>query len=996
MGRLSRLCRALIVQAPVTFAVVALVTFAALSPSAAPAENRIALVIGNDRYPNLPPDEQLAKAVNDANSIGDSLERMGFTVVRGLNLDRQGMIDRIFDFAQKIKPGDTAFLFYAGHGVAIGGGNYLLPTDIKIASAGEESRVRNIAISETDIVADIEERKPRVTILVLDACRDNPFRQPGLTRSVGAARGLTRSPEAEGVFAVYSAAFGQAALDSLGPDDKSPNSVFTRVLAPALARPNVHLGDLIIDVREEVAQIAASVHHEQNPAYYDQTRGGRIFIAGRSDATEPTPTRIDPNAYARNKWAGWKLTPQVGHFLPVPALAVSPDGRHIVTGSLDSSIKVWDSGSGQLLGELPSAGPVISLAFSRDGRRIAAACLDTTVRIWDFASGRLLQTIANRTWVASVAFSPDSRRVVAATGTGLRTFDTDSGKSIPMPEGHDVPTFAVAFSPDGRQLVSAGMDKVVKVWDGDTYQLIKTLNGHTGPVVAMSFTPNGSRILTASVDKTVRIWDASRLELEQTLGPHASSVVSLTIAPDGRSLFAGTLDGRIKAWDLPTMHVTQTLDAHPGRPIEVGLVASGLLSGQFSGSISGVASWIISGGLPGALALAYLPEGRVISVGGDKSIKFWDVTNAQLLRTIAGHSDAITSVAFSPDGRHLVSGSADTTVRIWNAVRGELERTLEGHTDAVTSVAVSPDGRRIASASLDNTVRLWSIGTGKVEGTLEGHSDPVMSVAFSIDSRRIVTGSLDNTVRLWDAMSMRLMRTFEGHELPVMAVAFSPDGRRIASGSLDSTVRFWDAASGQLVSRSEHLNAPIAALSYAPDGRGIAVGTLDLLYLLDTSNGHKLATLSPAPADALPDLRSVLAVTFSRDGRRLAAVGANRAVTVWEIGQAEQPGLILNDQAYVATSVAFSPDGRRIASAGFSDKTVRIWNAENGHLLATMMALSPTDYFSVGADGAFNATPGALENLHLTQGLESEPVSDEYKSLFMRERSLDEIAAMAK
>ncbi len=213
---------------------------------AAQAENRIALVIGNDRYPNLPPDEQLAKAVNDANSIGDSLERMGFTVVRGLNLDREGMINRILDFTQQIKPGDAAVLFYAGHGVAIAGGNYLLPTDIKIAGDGEESRVRSLAISETDIVADIQERKPRVTVLVLDACRDNPFRRAGLTRSVGAARDLTRSEEAEGVFAVYSAGFGQAALDSLGPDDKSPNSVFTRVLAPTLARPNVHLGDSAI------------------------------------------------------------------------------------------------------------------------------------------------------------------------------------------------------------------------------------------------------------------------------------------------------------------------------------------------------------------------------------------------------------------------------------------------------------------------------------------------------------------------------------------------------------------------------------------------------------------------------------------------------------------------------------------------------------------------------------------------------------------------------
>lgn len=244
------------------------------------AENRVALVIGNDRYPNLPADKQLAKAVNDARAVGAALEKIGFTVIRGENLDRQGMIDRIFAFTKQIKPGDTTVLFYAGHGIAISGGNYLLPTDVRPAAPGEEARVRNMAIGEADIVADIQERKARVTVLMLDACRDNPFRQPGLTRSVGGSRGLGRGAEGEGVFAVYSAGFGQTALDSLGPNDKSPNSVFTRMLAPALTRTDTALSDLIIDVRESVAKLAATIDHQQYPAYYDQTRGGRVYLAG--------------------------------------------------------------------------------------------------------------------------------------------------------------------------------------------------------------------------------------------------------------------------------------------------------------------------------------------------------------------------------------------------------------------------------------------------------------------------------------------------------------------------------------------------------------------------------------------------------------------------------------------------------------------------------------------------------------------------------------------
>ncbi len=256
--------------------------------------DRIALVIGNDSYPNLSADQQLAKAGNDARTMGDALEAIGFSVIRGENLDRQSMIDRIFAFTQRIKPGDTALLFYAGHGVAIGGGNYLLPSDVRTANPGEEARVRAMAIGEADIIADIQDRKPKVAVLMLDACRDNPFKQPGLTRSAGAARGLARSAEAEGVFAIYSAGFGQTALDTLGGNDASPNSVFTRAMAPALRRKGVHLADLVIDVRQEVAALAEKINHQQNPAYYDQTRGGRIYLVPGESSADATPAKSEP------------------------------------------------------------------------------------------------------------------------------------------------------------------------------------------------------------------------------------------------------------------------------------------------------------------------------------------------------------------------------------------------------------------------------------------------------------------------------------------------------------------------------------------------------------------------------------------------------------------------------------------------------------------------------------------------------------------------------
>ena len=297
-----------------SFCLLAAVFVSLLTSSEIKAQNRVALVIGNDRYSNLPTDRQLAKAVNDARAVGGALQRLGFNVIRGENLDRGQMVDHIVRFTRAIKPGDTALVFFAGHGVSLSGANYLLPTDIPLPKPGEEVRARNMSLGESDIVADIQASKPRVLVMVLDACRDNPFRQAGLTRSVGGEAGLTRGREAEGVFTIYSAGFGQAALDRLGDSDSSPNSVFTRALIPALARTDVHLADIVIDMREEVARLAATIGHEQYPAYYDQTRGGRIYLSPRT-----TPGAAAPQVAA--------ISPPQSQAAPVsraPALTAAP------------------------------------------------------------------------------------------------------------------------------------------------------------------------------------------------------------------------------------------------------------------------------------------------------------------------------------------------------------------------------------------------------------------------------------------------------------------------------------------------------------------------------------------------------------------------------------------------------------------------------------------------------------------------------------------------
>ena len=165
---------------------------------------------------------------------------------------------------------------------------------------------------------------------------------------------------------------------------------------------------------------------------------------------------------------------------------------------------------------------------------------------------------------------------------------------------------------------------------------------------------------------------------------------------------------------------------------------------------------------------------------------------------LQGHTDSVSSVAFSPDGRHIVSGSRDETIRVWDAqTGGQVGNPLQGHTSSVNSVAFSPDGRHIVSGSRDQTIRVWDVQTGgQVGNPLQGHTSSVRSVAFSPDGRHIVSGSDDQTIRVWDAQTGgQVGNPLQGHTGYVRSVAFSPDGRHIVSGSNDQTIRVWDAQS---------------------------------------------------------------------------------------------------------------------------------------------------------------------------------------------------------
>jgi WD40 repeat protein/energy-coupling factor transporter ATP-binding protein EcfA2 len=625
----------------------------------------------------------------------------------------------------------------------------------------------------------------------------------------------------------------------------------------------------------------------------------------------------------------------------VQAIAFSPDGKYLAVNGGGDTARLWEVASRREVTRLKHAGKVRTLAFSRNGKYLATV----SVQREKMAEG----------W---------NNIIHVWVWEGSRHREVARLSQQPGRAGKSPQHFNITFSPDGKYLAAAVDESTAWVWEVASRREVMQLKHDSAEVVEVAFSSDSKYVATAGRDKTARVWEvATRREVTRL--KHELPVIAVAFSPDGKYLVTGSEDRKAWMWEIASGREVARLE-NGGRPEkEFGLAFS--LNGKYL-----------------ATATGSITE-REIHPG---IARVWDATSRREIKRLIGAS---SHIALSPDGKYLATAAIhdifgnSKSIQVWEVARGREVPQIMKHEDFVVNVAFSPNGKYLATASLGKTARLWDATNGHEVARLK-HEGSVNQVAFSPDGKYLATAGLDNTARVWDGISGRevarmtiieeataLKPEERGLRFPNLIwnsiVAFSPDSKYLATASWDK-VKVWEATSGREVMRLRHekvklanssvpVNQPdgLIAVTFSSDGRYLAAAGQNIVRVWESQGGREVVRLSHPKVDG---------VTFSRDGKYLATTasslsGGNANALVWDTTHGRQI-VNLRPKDFGITggmagqsAISFSPDGRYLAVANWG-QIARVWEATTGREVMRVLHDNPVHSIAFSPDGKYLVT----------------------------------------
>ncbi|NUM35925.1 MAG: protein kinase [Candidatus Brocadiae bacterium] len=659
--------------------------------------------------------------------------------------------------------------------------------------------------------------------------------------------------------------------------------------------------------------------------------------------------------------------------------------------------------------------------------------------------------------VHCISVSPDGRLVlVGGADEYIKLWEIESGVCKNTLRGHKEGTLQIAISHDGHFAVSIGRDSVALVWDLITGECVGRLEGHVRDITSLSLTGSGY-LITASIDKTLRIWDLGSLSCRKILRGHTDKINYLATTSDGRYVISASEDRKVGLWEIEQGILVNFLEGHTEGVtcLAVSSDNSWVVSGSWDQKIrifdldSGECKGVLEGHKGTLNCLAISADSKwIISGSEDKTVRVWDVESKKCFHILEGHKVDVTCIALIAGSPFLVSGSWDRTLRIWHLYSGKCISTLEGHTDLVNTIAVAPNGSFIVSGGDDPLVRIWTDLTTescilleepkisyllqsprsrqanfeiqrKVEKwikqadeklkeekpqealgiyrtvqqqqgfqsnpkvldaiykaasqgkfpkkdvrqiwkykVLEGHRGPITCLAISPSQESFVSGSKDGTLKIWNVKEGKCVATLEGHKSEVSCVDISPNGRFVVSGGHDKMLRLWEWETGRCIYAMEGHDHWVEHVRITPDGREIISGSRDNnIRIWERKSGHRLYLLNNHT-----DLISSLLVT--PDGRYLVSSSHDRTLRVWDLESGQCLHNLERHTDHVK-SIALVPNTTLLISCGW-DNLLYLWDIQKGDVVRSFIGhQSWVNAICVSHDGTKAVSASLDKTLHI-------------------------------